>query len=422
MNIATDNTTDTSTDLVEIPADPAQAAAALALNNIKPESYVKQVFDPFKKQLAVAVRAAAKTPEFNIQTTAGMEVVKQLRRSFTSIRTGAENMRKERKAPIIQIGKLLDAEAEKIKVAILPHEDKYDALIKAEEARKEQVKQAELARERSRIEAIENRLQRLRSIPALHLQSSAADIHKAIDKHSTVALDPVDYEEFHEAALAAINASIVELQRMHTIAAQREAEAARVQAERAELERLRQAAVAEDNRRRAEEAKRLAEQQRLAEEQRQREAEAKAAAEAQARRIAELEAMLAAANAPKVDPVPQAAPGATPLEDRVPINSTGQYYSTTTFKDNGKPILCNADGSRSVFCDVDDDDDEDDAEPLAVIDDVTPYAVGAAPLAPASTIEETPSRDEVLRVLADHYDVHPDTVAAWLTGMDFTSI
>lgn len=35
----------------------------------------------------------------------------------------------------------------------------------------------------------------------------------------------------------------------------------------------------------------------------------------------------------------------------------GQYYSTTTFKDNGKPILCNADGSRSVFCDVDDIDE-----------------------------------------------------------------
>lgn len=31
----------------------------------------------------------------------------------------------------------------------------------------------------------------------------------------------------------------------------------------------------------------------------------------------------------------------------------GQRYSTTTFKDNGDPILPNADGTRSVFCDVD---------------------------------------------------------------------
>lgn len=35
--------------------------------------------------------------------------------------------------------------------------------------------------------------------------------------------------------------------------------------------------------------------------------------------------------------------------------SGGQRYSRTTFKDNGDPILLNADGSRSVFCDLCDD-------------------------------------------------------------------
>jgi hypothetical protein len=34
------------------------------------------------------------------------------------------------------------------------------------------------------------------------------------------------------------------------------------------------------------------------------------------------------------------------------ITSTGQRYSRTTFKDNGEPIFLNADGSRSIFCDV----------------------------------------------------------------------
>ncbi len=32
----------------------------------------------------------------------------------------------------------------------------------------------------------------------------------------------------------------------------------------------------------------------------------------------------------------------------------GQRYSKTTFKENGKPILLNEDGTRNVFCDVDD--------------------------------------------------------------------
>lgn len=31
----------------------------------------------------------------------------------------------------------------------------------------------------------------------------------------------------------------------------------------------------------------------------------------------------------------------------------GGSYSTTTFKENGEPILLNSDGMRSVFCDVD---------------------------------------------------------------------
>jgi hypothetical protein len=30
----------------------------------------------------------------------------------------------------------------------------------------------------------------------------------------------------------------------------------------------------------------------------------------------------------------------------------GQRYSTTTFKENGEPILLGADGKRSVFCDL----------------------------------------------------------------------
>lgn len=36
------------------------------------------------------------------------------------------------------------------------------------------------------------------------------------------------------------------------------------------------------------------------------------------------------------------------------VSPTGQRYSRTTFKDNGEPIFLNADGSRSIFCDLND--------------------------------------------------------------------
>lgn len=40
-------------------------------------------------------------------------------------------------------------------------------------------------------------------------------------------------------------------------------------------------------------------------------------------------------------------------------------YSTTTFKDNGEPIMLNEDGTRSVFCDLADDMDEEPSAPAA---------------------------------------------------------
>lgn len=357
-------TTDISTEVIEPAADPKDVAAANALLTIKPAVYVKQVFDEPKKALAKAVRAAEKTEAFNIQTTAGMETAKRLRLSFKTIRTGVENLRKERKAPIIEIGRMLDDAAAAIKDAVLPHEEKYDKMIKAEEARKEAIKQEELAKERARIEAIENRLQLLRDIPKMHLQSDSETIAKAITEHSTVALDPEDYDEFNEAALAALNASIVELQRMHGIVAQREADARKAAEERAELERLRAERAAEEQRRKAEEEARAAEQ-------RKRDEEAAALAAQREREIAELRAQLAAATAPKVEPVPE-------------------------------------------------------PEPQMGLIDVAPDAtVEAAPVIEVPTYAEArdevavrPTDSEIITVLASHYDVDRQTVIGWLRSLD----
>lgn len=60
----------------------------------------------------------------------------------------------------------------------------------------------------------------------------------------------------------------------------------------------------------------------------------------------------------------------------------GQYYSKTTFRDDGKPILCNADGTRSVFCDVDEGG--------------------------------RPENSEIIDLLAKHYKESPETILSWL--------
>jgi DNA repair exonuclease SbcCD ATPase subunit len=286
----------TMTDLGTIEQPSTEAVALLT---IKPEKYVVEVFQPFNKDLASAIRAASKTPDYDITTTAGLTMAKVLRASFREIRTRAENTRKDRKAPIIEIGKLLDTRYKELEAKIRPHEDKYDAEIKAEEQRKEDEKQRKIEAERVRIEAIQNRIANIRNLPQRHLQSDSATIARAIDALSTLVLDPADYEELLEDGINAVNAAIVELETLRKVATLREAEAKRIADERAELARLK-AEKEESDRKALEEAKSRAAEER----KRQEESDAKAAE--QARMIAELQAQLAAANKPK-EPEPSIA-------------------------------------------------------------------------------------------------------------------
>lgn len=253
--------------ITEIAEKKPETIESSQLITLKPEIYVKQVFDSFKRQLAKA-KKDANGVTYDITTTVGMEVAKKMRASFREIRTTAENTRKERKAPIIQIGKLLDSKYQELEVEIRQHEDKYDADIKKEEKRKEDEKQRKIAEERARVEAIENRIANIRSIPNRHLQSDSATISKVIDEQASLVLNSSEYEEFLEDAINAVNASLVDLESMRKLAVTREEDARRADAERAELARLR--------------AEREQEQKRQEE-----------VTEAQRRKIAELEAQLA---------------------------------------------------------------------------------------------------------------------------------
>jgi hypothetical protein len=47
------------------------------------------------------------------------------------------------------------------------------------------------------------------------------------------------------------------------------------------------------------------------------------------------------------------------------VNSIGTYYDHVSIKENGDPVMRNADGSRSIFCDIDEGGGEDAAQPAA---------------------------------------------------------
>jgi hypothetical protein len=262
------------------------------------KAYAVSVFEPFKKQITKAKREAAKVEAYDITTTAGMGRAKELRAMFRDIRTGVENVRKERKAPIIEAGKLLDARAAEIKAEVEPFEDKYDAEIKAEETRKEAEKQRKIELERARIEAIEGRIANIRAVPGRMVAADSQAIRKEIDQWTLLRLDPDDYQEHLEDALRAVNETIDQLGDLMQAAEAREAEQRRIAAEREELARLKaeqqkreqaeREAAAE--RERVAQVERLAAAEREAEQQRQLE-QAKADQARQARVMEDIKAI-----------------------------------------------------------------------------------------------------------------------------------
>lgn len=357
------------TNVVTPPADIAPDVPPIMI----PEKFVAAVFDPFKRKLAVAKRAAAKVDAYDITTTAGMAQAKDLRASFRDIRTALENERKARKAPIIAAGKLLDSRAAELTAEIEPLEGKYDREIKAEEQRKEAEKQRKLELERARVEAIENRIANIRNAPGRVASAGSATINQEINQWTVLRLDPADYQEYLEDALTAVNTTLEQLETLLAAANAREVEAMRVAAEREELARLR----AEQEAREQAEREAAAERERLARIER----EAAAAREADLQRqLAEMKAAMEA-QARAANPPPAAPPA-----DIVPVEQdhTGIIVGAALVS-HGQP------GPDAQL-----------VEKLA---------------APITVQPQRPTDGEIIELLAVTFQASEDTVTGWLVDL-----
>ena len=102
-----------------------------------------------------ALRAKHGNTVYEVSTTAGMEAAKAARAEIREPRFAVEKVRKAAKAPLLAIGRRIDAEAVRITEAILAIETPIDDQIKAEEARKVAEREAKKAAEveRLRLEA-----------------------------------------------------------------------------------------------------------------------------------------------------------------------------------------------------------------------------------------------------------------------------
>ncbi|MBV6321963.1 hypothetical protein [Duganella violaceipulchra] len=212
--------------------------ATSQLITLDPAKYVAEVFKPFNEKFAI-LKAEADTITPDASTTAGMEIAVKYRAAFRDdVRVAGEKARVVRKAPILEIGKLLDTSYAELKTAVLPYEAKFDAAIKAEEKRKDDLKKAEVERQ----ERIRLRIVAIRELPLEAVGKSSADIAAMIAELET----DVPGESFGtmlDAALTARTEVMTKLAAARAAALGSEEEAARIAAERAELAQLREAAA-----------------------------------------------------------------------------------------------------------------------------------------------------------------------------------
>ena len=281
------------------------AVNTLALPTLNPEVYATEVFKPFNTLfesakadadrivfseadlLAIPEAERAKATLIDITTTAGMAVAVKHRAIFRDdIRIDSEAVREERKAPILLIGRLLDSKRKELVAVAKPYEDKFDAVIQAEIARKAAVKAEAERKAAERLAVVRAAVEAIRTLPSQMIGKDAATIRAVLTSMAERELVKEDFDGLFDEAVLALEVAGQELLRMFQTASE---------SEKAEADRIAAAAeaarkVAEQAAANVREAERLAALKReadLAEAERQRQATiAAAAVQAEADRVA----------------------------------------------------------------------------------------------------------------------------------------
>lgn len=220
-------------------------------------------FDKISAGLAALETSHPKNLACDVTSPKGMKEAVAGRAAWREPRIAVEKARKAAKAPVLALGRDIDARASYITDRLIEGEANYDDQIKAEEARREAEKQRKAEEEVRRTDAIQRRIACI-NVPPQVAKSTAAEIANDIAELVARVIGD-DFQEFKGHAEAAKDAALVVLRQMHAAAVEREAEAERIKAERAELERLRAEQAERDRAERARiDAEQRAEADRLA--------------------------------------------------------------------------------------------------------------------------------------------------------------
>lgn len=218
------------TELAVASAEP-EVAPPPQLLTIEPQQYVDAAFAELDKELAGAVESVGMVVH-DVTIASGMEAAKEGRKTFRQLRWVADRLHKEYKAPVLQLGRLIDSRYNQIKDAIAPYELHYDKAIEAEEERLAVLARAREHAEMERIATIERRIAGISSMPAQALGRSSSIIETLLIALDEMVIDASYYAEYEQLAQEAKNKAAADLNRalLQTRAAE---------ANLAELEQLR---------------------------------------------------------------------------------------------------------------------------------------------------------------------------------------
>ena len=216
--------------------------ADIRQNLIKVESALTE-FESVNAGLTALAERYPVDAVIDVTTGKGMVEAVAHRAAWRDPRLAVERIRKQAKAPAIALGKDIDARAAWITEQLLIGEVPMDRQIKAEEARKEAIKQERINAEFGRVSAIQEAIAEIGMVAMAAAGKSSAHIAELIESQRAEELSLGVYQEMLPQAQAAQNACLVKLDLLHKAALHTESEAAKLAAERAELEALRKAAA-----------------------------------------------------------------------------------------------------------------------------------------------------------------------------------
>ena len=231
--------TQTTLDGIEPAQDESEAAPIVGeiAEGIRTVQGSVVEFDKISAGIAAIDAAHPSNAVVDVTTPAGMRMAIAGRAAWRNPRIALGKARKAAKAPVLELGRKIDAFASMIEAKLLVGEDHYDELIKAEEARRDAERVERQRAEEARVARHRDNIDDITGIAAPVFGLSSAEIQEKLDLVTRLEIG-ADYEEFQAAAVNAKATAIVRLNELLAVAKRTEAERAEAQRNKERLQQL----------------------------------------------------------------------------------------------------------------------------------------------------------------------------------------